>query len=158
MEEAANGDSACAAQEDDGGVAVASWLVVDDETASELSKLLDLFEAPPPPFRVRFIDNPYSSPLIVQSSSAYVTINGNEESCGSSFSDSDSSFMASIDVGGARSSGGAWLLGAAEERGWEAGEADVDVDLGGFLTDGGFDCRDDGEDATGVEFLGEIFE
>lgn len=152
MEDGTTGAAPCATEaalpeEDDAGV-VASWLVVDDETASELSKLLDLFEAPPPPFRVRFIDNPYSSPVIFQSSSAYVTINGNEESCGSSFSDSDSSVMASIDVGAAR---GAWLLDPVEAR-----EADVDVELGGFLTDG-FDCGDDAEDATWVEFLGEFF-
>ncbi|KAH6828580.1 hypothetical protein C2S53_017364 [Perilla frutescens var. hirtella] len=137
-----------AAQEDDGSV-VASWLVVDDETASELSKLLDLFEAPPPPLRVRFIENPYSSPVIFQSSSAFVTINGNEESCGSSYSDSDSSVMASIDVGGARVAGGAWVFDPVEARG-----ADVDVELGGFLTDG-LDYRDD---ATWQQFLGEMFE
>lgn len=137
MEEGTTG-AAAPEEEEDAGV-VASWLVVDDDTASELSKLLDLFEAPPPPFRVRFIDNPYSSPVIFQSSSAYVTINGNEESCGSSFSDSDSSVMASIDVGAARTSRGAWLLDPVEAR-----EADVDVD--------------DAEDAMWVEFLGEFFE
>ncbi|KAH6779082.1 hypothetical protein C2S52_010319 [Perilla frutescens var. hirtella] len=137
-----------AVQEDDGSV-VASWLVVDDETASELSKLLDLFEAPPPPLRVRFIENPYSSPVIFQSSSAFVTINGNEESCGSSYSDSDSSVMASIDVGGARVAGGAWVFDPVEARG-----DDVDVELGGFLTDG-LDYRDD---ATWQQFLGEMFE
>ncbi|GLU10049.1 hypothetical protein SLE2022_268770 [Rubroshorea leprosula] len=49
--------------------------------------------------RVRFIDNPYSSQLIFQSSS-YITINGNEETCGSSFSDSESSVMVSVDMGG----------------------------------------------------------
>ncbi|XP_057787662.1 uncharacterized protein LOC131004912 [Salvia miltiorrhiza] len=146
MGEEVTGAAACAteatAQEDDGAV-VASWLVVDDETTSELSEFLELFEGPPPPFRVRFIDNPYSSPVVVQSSSAYVTINGNEESCGSSFSDSDSSVMASVDVGGA------WIFGAAEARGREA-----DVELGGFLTDG----EDGGGDATLVEFLGGIFD
>ncbi|KAJ7955888.1 Protein SON like [Quillaja saponaria] len=43
--------------------------------------------------KVRFIENPYSSQL---SSSAYITINHNEESCGSSLSVCDSSMMASI--------------------------------------------------------------
>lgn len=47
---------------------------------------------------VKFINDPYSSLLIFQSSSSYVTINGNEESCGSSFSDFGTSLMASIDV------------------------------------------------------------
>lgn len=50
--------------------------------------------------RVRFSDNPYSSALVFQSSSSYITINGNEESCGSSFSESESSVMASVDTGG----------------------------------------------------------
>ncbi|KAI3447128.1 hypothetical protein Pfo_003793 [Paulownia fortunei] len=93
-----------------------SWLAVDDETAMELSKLLESFGTQPP-VRVRFIDNPYSSAVICQSSSAYVTINGNEESCGSSFSDSDSSVMASIDVGGA------WGLKPGEAREWKGASA-----------------------------------
>lgn len=144
MEEAAACVSEAAVQEDD-GAAVAAWLVVDEKTASELSELLDLFEVPPSPFRVKFIENPYSSPVVVQSSSAYVTIDGNEESCGSSFSFSDSSVMVSVDVGGARTaSGGAWLFGPAEARVRVAGEADVV--LVGFFTDG-FDCRNGG-DAT----------
>ncbi|KAI3443637.1 hypothetical protein Pfo_000302 [Paulownia fortunei] len=161
MEEGSTGAAAVvseATQEDDSEVA--SWLIVDDETALELSKLLDLFETPPPPMKVRFIDDPYSSPVIFQSSSAYVTINGNEESCGSSFSDSDSSVMASIDVGGSRRCGGAWRFECAEARElWtegSVGEADVDVELDGFLNDG-CDYRDDAEDAMWVEFLGEIF-
>ncbi|XP_061361680.1 uncharacterized protein LOC133305468 [Gastrolobium bilobum] len=51
---------------------------------------------------VTFIDNPYSSLLVFQSSSSYITINGNEESCGSSFSDSGTSVMASVDMSGLR--------------------------------------------------------
>ncbi|GAU34774.1 hypothetical protein TSUD_205780 [Trifolium subterraneum] len=47
---------------------------------------------------VTFINDPYSSLLVFQSSSSYITINGNEESCGSSFSDFGTSLMASIDV------------------------------------------------------------
>ncbi|KAK2412467.1 hypothetical protein QL285_047657 [Trifolium repens] len=47
---------------------------------------------------VTFINDPYSSLLVFQSSSSYVTINGNEESCGSSFSDFGTSLMASVDV------------------------------------------------------------
>ncbi|KAG6431698.1 hypothetical protein SASPL_109780 [Salvia splendens] len=142
-------ESAAAAQEEDGSEVAASWLVVDEETASELSELLDMLEAPPP---VRFIDDPYSSPVVVQSSSAYVTINCNEESCGSSFSFSDSSVMASVDVGRAATAASAWTLADAEER--EIGECDVD--LGGFLKDDGGGI--DGGDAALLEFLGGIFE
>ncbi|KAK2358682.1 hypothetical protein QL285_095846 [Trifolium repens] len=47
---------------------------------------------------VTFINDPYSSLLVFQFSSSYVTINGNEESCGSSFSDFGTSLMASVDV------------------------------------------------------------
>lgn len=133
---------------------MASWFVVDDVTASELSSLLDLFEAPPPP-TVMFIDNPYSASVVFQSSSAYVTINGNEESCGSSFSDSDSSVMASVDLGGAswRRSRGEWGFDFAVARQWW-GEAEMK-----FLVDG-WNCDDhedgfDGGDAMWVEFLGE---
>lgn len=140
-------ESAAAAQEEDGSEAASAWLVVDEETASELSELLDALEAPPP---VRFIDDPYSSPVAIQSSSAYVTINGNEESCGSSFSFSDSSVMASVDVGRAATAASAWTLDGAE-----IGEGDVD--LGGFFTDDGGGGIDGG-DAALLEFLGGIFE
>ncbi|KAG8376145.1 hypothetical protein BUALT_Bualt09G0032800 [Buddleja alternifolia] len=135
-----------AAQEDDG--VMASWLIVDDETAAELSKLLELFETPPPPMKVRFIDDPYSSPVIFQSSSAYVTINGNEESCGSSFSDADSSVMASVHLGTARGFGGAWEVEYAEARDWGM---DVDLKVDGCDYDG----DGDEDEAMLVEFLGE---
>lgn len=82
-----------------------AWLTLDDETVTELSDLLDSSgpgTEQPFNFKVKFIDDPYSSPVIFQSSSAYVTINGNEESCGSSFSDLDSSVMASVDMGSVR--------------------------------------------------------
>ncbi|KAL0338954.1 UNVERIFIED_CONTAM: hypothetical protein Sangu_1417500 [Sesamum angustifolium] len=142
------------AQEDDNSV-MDSWFIVDEETAGELSKLLDLFGTPPPPIKVRFIDDPYSTSLIFQSSSAYVTINGNEESCGSSFSDSDSSVMASIDIGGARRCRGPWVLDCAEAREWWMEGADLEVELEGFLPEWR-EYRNDGEDATWVEFLEEI--
>ncbi|PON48717.1 hypothetical protein TorRG33x02_319400 [Trema orientale] len=90
-----------------------AWLSVDDHgtgapASDQLVELLDAAEedhgcpssgsAP----KVRFIENPYTSPLIFQTTpSSYVTINGNEESCGSSFSDWDSSVMASVDTSGA---------------------------------------------------------
>ncbi|MED6216471.1 hypothetical protein PIB30_008171 [Stylosanthes scabra] len=44
----------------------------------------------------KFVEDPYSSLVVVQSSSSYVTINGNEESCGSSFSDTGTSLMATL--------------------------------------------------------------
>ncbi|KAG8487545.1 hypothetical protein CXB51_016135 [Gossypium anomalum] len=68
--------------------------------------------------KVKFSDNPYSSALIFQSSSSYVTINGNEESCGSSFSDSESSVMASVDMRGIVSTNVKVDNGLEEIRGW----------------------------------------
>ncbi|KAM2313604.1 hypothetical protein ACFX1S_026749 [Malus domestica] len=50
---------------------------------------------------VTFVENPYSQPWVFQAlPSSYVTINLNEESCGPSFSDSVSTVMASVDLGG----------------------------------------------------------
>lgn len=125
------------------------WLSVEGsetDSMSELLKLLDdsaettvsasLYTYSPDSYgmRVRFSDNPYSSALIFQSSSSYITINGNEESCGSSFSESESSVMASVDMGGIVRSkvkglegirewleaeeGGAWGENEEEARGW----------------------------------------
>ncbi|CAI9100584.1 OLC1v1037713C1 [Oldenlandia corymbosa var. corymbosa] len=84
-----------------------AWFTgLDGDAVAEIFDLLDSSEpaaaASLPLQPVKFIDNPYSSLVIFQSSSAYVTINGNEESCGSSFSDLDSSVMASVDMGGVR--------------------------------------------------------
>ncbi|KAL2482411.1 uncharacterized protein Fot_43855 [Forsythia ovata] len=97
-------NSSDGAQEDDS--IMTSWIMLDEDSTIELSKLLDSWDAPPPPVKVRFIKNPYSLLVIFQSSSTYVTINGNEKTCGSSFSDSDSdsdsSVMASIDLDGVR--------------------------------------------------------
>ncbi|XVE54090.1 hypothetical protein DITRI_Ditri03aG0053700 [Diplodiscus trichospermus] len=94
-----------------------AWLSMEGEEGSEadsMSELLKLLEdsadastsgssstSSPTSFgtRVRFSDNPYLSALVFQSSSSYITINGNEESCGSSFSDSECSVMASVDMG-----------------------------------------------------------
>ncbi|KAK8503121.1 hypothetical protein V6N13_025879 [Hibiscus sabdariffa] len=84
----------------------------ETESMSELLKLLDdsaeatvsasSYTSSPTSYgtRVRFSDNPYSPALVFQSSSSHITINGNEESCGSSFSVSGSSVMASVDMGG----------------------------------------------------------
>lgn len=87
---------------------IMAWLSMDDDTMTQLMNLLDT--SPPnadsataattTSTRVKFIDNPYESLVIFQSSSSFVTINGNEESCGSSFSDSESSVMVSVDTVG----------------------------------------------------------
>ncbi|KAJ9167954.1 hypothetical protein P3X46_019541 [Hevea brasiliensis] len=89
------------------GEEIAAWLSMDDDTVDELMKFLDTDPEGASTTcisanttKVKFIENPYSSPLIFQSSSSYITINGNEESCGSSFSDWESSVMASVDIGG----------------------------------------------------------
>ncbi|OMO91655.1 hypothetical protein COLO4_18199 [Corchorus olitorius] len=115
-----------------------AWLSMEEsetESVSELLKLLD--DDSTEAAKVRFSDNPYSSALVFQSSSSYITINGNEESCGSSFSDSESSVMASVDMGGMLSrnvkvenglegirewleaeEGSAWGRNEEEARGW----------------------------------------
>ncbi|XP_047312712.1 uncharacterized protein LOC124916019 [Impatiens glandulifera] len=91
-----SGDPIAAMEVDDDGEAEAA-----EEADNELSRLLETYAGSEMNMtKVRFIEYPYSWPLIFRSSmtSSYITINGNEESCGSSFSDLDSSAMASIDV------------------------------------------------------------
>ncbi|KDP33834.1 hypothetical protein JCGZ_07405 [Jatropha curcas] len=87
---------------------IVAWLSMDDDTVNELMKFLDTdpdgVTTSCTNTKVKFIESPYSSPLIFQSSS-YITINGNEESCGSSFSDWESSVMASVDMGGILNAG-----------------------------------------------------
>lgn len=83
------------------GEDLSDWLLVDDDKMSELMKLLDAEISSPSTTKVRFIENPYTSSFVYgTTSSSYVTINGNEESCGSSFSDCESSVMASVDTCG----------------------------------------------------------
>nr|GEX67065.1 hypothetical protein [Tanacetum cinerariifolium] len=70
---------------------------------------------------------------LAKTSSAYVTINGNEELCGSSFSDSDTSYMAGIS--------GAWIGLADETHGdmeLQWGECEDEM-LASFL--GERECR-----------------
>ncbi|XP_010451561.1 PREDICTED: uncharacterized protein LOC104733699 [Camelina sativa] len=122
-------------------------LVVDEYTPDEIMSLVESSSSSSPTttmttteieganfsgeggFRVRFIDDPYAVPLVVQSSSGYITINVNEESCGPSFSDSDASAMASVDAsglycfeyGGEKEGGGAWStneVSASESCEW----------------------------------------
>ncbi|XP_009757990.1 uncharacterized protein LOC107794942 [Nicotiana tabacum] len=150
-----------------------AWLSLDDEKMTELSNVLDPDTASfQQSFRVRFIENPYIPPVIVQSSSGYITINGNEESCGSSFSDLDSSAMASVDRGSLngilfeaiKGKGVAWGSDADEAGGWmEENGDDVaswswgkqmdDEDLFGCY--GGEKMDDDDDEASCGKFLGE---
>ncbi|GKC09040.1 hypothetical protein Tco_1000650 [Tanacetum coccineum] len=104
----------------------------NNEDEEELSKFLEEGEMMTcQKTRVKIInDYPYWLPLKFQTSSAYVTINGNEELCGSSFSDSDTSYMAGIS--------GAWSALADEARGEmevEWGECEDEM-LASFLGEG----------------------
>ncbi|KAK3210498.1 hypothetical protein Dsin_015204 [Dipteronia sinensis] len=157
---------------------IMDWLSMDDDdtvgTDDELMNLLDSTDASTVSHftRVKFIDNPYSSTLVFQSSSSYVTINGNEESCGSSFSDSDSSVMASVDRGGMVNvagvegwlkelEGSAWGSDEIEASGWIVDEEQEDATTctgtGGALKGGvmvGWDGSDL-DDYVLERFLGE---
>nr|GEX30913.1 hypothetical protein [Tanacetum cinerariifolium] len=85
----------------------------NEEDEEELAKVLEEASSEMMTCQKRQVkiinDYPYWLPLKFQTSSAYVTINGNEELCGSSFSDSDTSHMAGIS--------GAWIGLADEARG-----------------------------------------
>lgn len=151
-----------ATQEEDEGDMLA-WLNMDDETAIELSKLLDTEFVSSPPFKVRFSCTPYSSPEIFQASASYITINSNsDESCGSSFSEPDSSVMASVDLGclsfdvgmcGVVGDGGAW--DEVEVARVETGEGGVGCGGDGQMEGG--DCGFDFDDDMLARFLGEDF-
>nr|GMD52586.1 Protein SON like [Ipomoea batatas]GME03873.1 Protein SON like [Ipomoea batatas] len=148
-----------------------AWLNLDDDTMTELSNLLDPdTTSSQQDVRVKFIHHPYS-PTVIFKSSAYVTINGNEESCGSSFSDQESSVMASIDMGGVtgafegwarKDNGCAWGPDADEARGWVVEHDDMGLgNFFGFEMDSGdwpgcyIDAPD--EDSMWVKFLDEEF-
>lgn len=73
-----------------------------DEEEDDDDDLFSLLEQEREAAAVTFTDDPYSSLLVFQSSTSYVTINGNEESCGSSFSDFGTSLMASVHISGFR--------------------------------------------------------
>ncbi|KAM6583428.1 hypothetical protein CsatB_010430 [Cannabis sativa] len=86
---------------------ILAWLSGEDDYSSETmsDQLMELLDATvteeSSPSKVRFIENPYKPPGTFQTTpSSYVTINGNEESCGSSFSDRDSSVMVSVYTSG----------------------------------------------------------
>nr|XP_011460044.1 PREDICTED: uncharacterized protein LOC105350210 [Fragaria vesca subsp. vesca] len=97
----------------------------DDETLSELTRLLDLNNADvaAPETSLTFAENPSRSPRVFQTmSTSYVTINGNEESCGSSFSDADSSVMASVDMSQVWMGGHEWYTA---ESAWDMDDAEM---------------------------------
>ena len=132
---------------------IMAWLSIDEDSAGELMELLEP-ETTSPMIKMKFIDNPYVSTLIFQSSASYVTINGNEESCGSSFSDSDASIMASIDMGSVRVhsvSGCGWEFPAGSGGGWGLDETALGRNGDGF---DGWDCFDLDDDSLAM-FLGE---
>lgn len=127
------------------GEDILAWL--SEETLSDdevMTKLLDdvddslnangnLMDPNSNFFKTRFVDDPYSSSTVFQTTpSSYVTINGNEESCGSSFSDWESSVMASVDVGYRYGNG---------VTGCFAG-------VGSTLGLGAAECKAEGEDET----------
>lgn len=150
------------AADDDGDLF--AWLTMDDQTVRELSKLLDDEFMTSPPFKVKFACDPFCSPEIFQSSASYITINGNnDESCGSSFSESDSSLMASVDLGccrfGARGNeGGAWVnVEVARGNVEENGEGCFGDDWG-FEKMDGCDWRGDGgfEEMDGCDWAFDI--
>ncbi|TXG61566.1 hypothetical protein EZV62_012929 [Acer yangbiense] len=132
---------------------IMAWLSMDDDDTVDTDELMNLLDSTDASTvsdftRVKFIDNPYSSSLVFQSSSSYVTINGNEESCGSSFSDSDSSVMASVDRGGMVNvagvegwlkelEGSAWGSDEMEASGWIVDEEQEDGTTGTVTVTGG---------------------
>ncbi|XWS72182.1 hypothetical protein CRYUN_Cryun02cG0018200 [Craigia yunnanensis] len=103
--------------------------LLDDSAEATTSALSSTYSPTTYGMRVRFSDNPYSSTLIFQSSFSYITINGNEESCGSSFSESESSVMASVYMGGILSTSVKVGSGLEGNGGWlEAEEVGAWVD------------------------------
>lgn len=169
-----------AGQDEDGDECILAWLALGDDAVSELLNLLEPAESPPCSsspssasaagggaafnFKVRFIDDPYASPVVFQSSSSFVTINGNEESCGSSFSESESTVMASIDTRGI----GALRGGAEAGRGrgpelggaWASGSEEGEAPRGCGVVLEGWDCLfgADADDDAVAGFLGVVEE
>nr|XP_043626867.1 uncharacterized protein LOC122598341 [Erigeron canadensis] len=133
----------------------------EDGGAIDISKLLEASPEKPLPRKVKIINDLTWHPSVHQTaSSSYITINGNEELCGSSFSDSDATHMVGIAGfygcgGGLVVDDGAWDSAAEEARGWFDMEMDGDQMV---------DCLVNGEDGEYLDdqmlanFLGEDFD
>lgn len=119
-------------ESDDGELqSMIAWLFSienDDEDAITLSKFLEASSEKTIQIPVKIIDDPSWQPMVIQKAVSYITINGNEELCGSSFSDSDTSYMVGISGGGGFvvGDGGAWDGVAEEARGWSEMEGEGD--------------------------------
>ena len=141
---------------------ILAWLSEDADTVSQLMELLDNAEKESDNnnntmAKVRFIDDMYSAPF------SYVTINGNEESCGSSFSDLDSSVMASVDTRGLVGIGSNVLGFKVEEHDGACGPSDGVAREGSVASVGEVVRAMDGcddlcwDDQVLARFLGEDF-
>ncbi|KAJ0491271.1 hypothetical protein HanPI659440_Chr12g0444451 [Helianthus annuus] len=103
-----------------------TWVFsTDNDDVVELSNFLEASSENTCPMKVKIIDDPTWHPLTFQTAASYITINGNEELCGSSFSDSDTSYMAGIGIATGCGLGGAWSAVAEEARWWTEMEVDV---------------------------------
>ncbi|KAJ4949969.1 hypothetical protein NE237_026801 [Protea cynaroides] len=126
-------------------------LLVDEATLMEVMKVLEKEISCPANANN---SNPSSS-VMYSPSSSFVTINGNEESCGPSFSDSASTLMANVDMGGISisyfmgpvnempiPSSGSMDFSATTEEQWltEIGESSVSS-ISGEGINNGFECE-----------------
>ncbi|XVE70605.1 hypothetical protein DITRI_Ditri10aG0084800 [Diplodiscus trichospermus] len=135
-------------------------MLLDDSTEATTSASSSTSSPTSCGMRVRFSDNPYSSGLIFQSSSSYITINGNEESCGSSFSDSESSVMASVDMGGILRTNVKVGSGLGGTSGWlEAEEGSTwgksEEEARGWMVDGEWEWEWEWDEEQLARFLDE---
>lgn len=176
------GDSASKRRREEADVDddILAWLSIDDETSTTSTsntdpQLMELLAAAAEKeegdscpsgaaaaAKVRFMENPYASAFIFQTTpSSYVTINGNEESCGSSFSDWSSSVMASVDTGGAVFGFGFGSQTKAAGIGFEEVEQWLDggvaAEMGGAWGSSEEGLLDWDEDDSLARVLGEIF-
>ncbi|ONH97780.1 hypothetical protein PRUPE_7G209700 [Prunus persica] len=126
-----------------------------DETLDEVMKLLDAADngaSCTTGAKVRFVNDPYSP-------SSYFTVNGNEESCGSSFSELESTCMVGVDICGGGLGIGAEVMGlefdmwlmeeAKEENGGACGVIEEEA------RGGGWDMEAEWDDAALARFIGE---
>ncbi|XP_021807240.1 uncharacterized protein LOC110751118 [Prunus avium] len=128
-----------------------------DETLNEVMKLLDAADngvSCTTGAKVRFINDPYSP-----SSYFTVNVNVNEESCGSSFSELESTCMAGVDICGGGLGIGAEVMGLEFDR-WLMEEANEEKGGAcGVIEEaargGGLDMEAEWDDAALARFIGE---